>query len=355
MNWPTTALFVAARMTAPDGRCKTLDAAADGYVRAEACVCIGLRCGVACACAHSLLCRSAAGLDTLQTQGRYYRQPAYPRRYGAPGHRCAWQCCEPGRPVQQPYGAQRALPAAGVPRSAHALHRTASPSAAHLEPFQEAQVMWAAFRESCLEPGLAASLELHGTGTALGDPIELGALAAVQGARGPGTRPGAAACCKLPGRVAAECGILVLHGNYSTLHDRVQPVLGAFPLELAAAKSHGGHAETGAGAVGLDAAVARLQTMQQQPIAHLRAMNAHVCEALDSSAATLWAAPRSAAPAAAGDIISGISAFAFQGTNAHAVLCSTSAAMRRAGADKHPQLGHTQQVHPCALLHLPSR
>ena len=55
--------------------------------------------------------------------------------------------------------------------------------------------MWAAFRESCLEPGLAASLELHGTGTALGDPIELGALAAVQGARGPGDT--AWRCCML--------------------------------------------------------------------------------------------------------------------------------------------------------------
>lgn len=32
----TTAMFQKAGMLAPDGRCKTLDAAADGYVRAEA-------------------------------------------------------------------------------------------------------------------------------------------------------------------------------------------------------------------------------------------------------------------------------------------------------------------------------
>lgn len=50
MNWPTTAMFAAAGMTAQDGRCTALDAAADGYVRAEACVCIALRCAFPCDC-----------------------------------------------------------------------------------------------------------------------------------------------------------------------------------------------------------------------------------------------------------------------------------------------------------------
>lgn len=43
MNWETSAMFVAAGMTAADGRCKALDDAADGYVRSEACVALKLR------------------------------------------------------------------------------------------------------------------------------------------------------------------------------------------------------------------------------------------------------------------------------------------------------------------------
>ena len=43
MNWETSFMFVSAGMTAADGRCKTLDAAGDGYVRSEACVAVLFR------------------------------------------------------------------------------------------------------------------------------------------------------------------------------------------------------------------------------------------------------------------------------------------------------------------------
>lgn len=102
------------------------------------------------------------------------------------------------------------------------------------------------------------------------------------------------------------------------------PLPGALPLELAAAKSRGGHAETGAGGVGLSAAVMRLTQTWQPPMAHLRSVNAHVCEAMGSQKAALWCAPREAAAGSAGDHVACISAFAFQGTNAHAVLRCTS-------------------------------
>lgn len=43
MNWETSSMFVGAAMTSADGRCKTLDSAADGYVRSEACAALKLR------------------------------------------------------------------------------------------------------------------------------------------------------------------------------------------------------------------------------------------------------------------------------------------------------------------------
>ena len=64
MNWETSFMFVGAGMTAPDGRCKTLDASADGYVRSEACVAILFRCnnfGTSC---WTCCLRCLAGMST---------------------------------------------------------------------------------------------------------------------------------------------------------------------------------------------------------------------------------------------------------------------------------------------------
>lgn len=40
-------------------------------------------------------------------------------------------------------------------------------------------VMWAALNSGGIAPKLVAGLEMHGTGTPLGDPIEMGAACAV--------------------------------------------------------------------------------------------------------------------------------------------------------------------------------
>ena len=72
---------------------------------------------------------------------------------------------------------------------------------------------------------------LHGTGTPLGDPIEMGAIQAVLLAKGRGE---------------------------------------ASPLSLAAHKSSAGHAEAGAGLVGLACATLALEAAQTPSILHLR-------------------------------------------------------------------------------------
>lgn len=72
---------------------------------------------------------------------------------------------------------------------------------------------------------------LHGTGTPLGDPIEMGAVQAV----------------------------LLVKGRD-----------GSSPLSLAAHKSSAGHAEAGAGLVGLACATLALEAAQLPHILHLR-------------------------------------------------------------------------------------
>ena len=124
-------------------------------------------------------------------------------------------------------------------------------------------------------------------GTALGDPIEVGALAAVINA------PSTAA------------------------------------VELSAAKSLVGHSEPAAGALGLMRVVSRLEKQQRAAIMHLRTLNPYVGTALEDSSTT-FAAGRQQGPgitASRGAWHSGASAFAFQGTNAHAIVGSRSVAL----------------------------
>nr|WP_275408421.1 type I polyketide synthase [Streptomyces sp. SID9727] len=117
--------FTQAGMLAPDGRCKTFDAAADGYVRGEGCGVVVLR-------------RQG---DALAADDRI-----------------------------------RAL----VQGSAVSSDGRSSTLTAPNGTAQEA-VLRAALAASGLTAGQVGYVEAHGTGTRLGDPIEMGALRAVYG------------------------------------------------------------------------------------------------------------------------------------------------------------------------------
>jgi acyl transferase domain-containing protein/acyl carrier protein len=125
--------FSRARMLAKDGRCKTFDAAADGYGRGEGC-------GV-------VVCKR---LRDAQAEG------------------------------------DRIL---AVIRGADVNHDGRSGGlTAPSGPAQEA-VMRQALHEAGVDPGLIGYVEAHGTGTALGDPIEVRALTSVLQAGRAADRP----------------------------------------------------------------------------------------------------------------------------------------------------------------------
>ena len=121
----STQIFAKAGMLSPDGRCKTFDAAADGYVRGEGCAMVVLK---------RLSDAEAAG-DRIWAVVR-------------------------GSAVNQD-GASAGLT---VPSG----------------PAQE-RVIGEALRRAGLEPSEVDYLEAHGTGTELGDPVEAHAAAAAYG------------------------------------------------------------------------------------------------------------------------------------------------------------------------------
>ena len=335
----TIGMLTSAAMLAPDGRCKTLDAAADGWVGGGA--------GSARACAA----RETAALLAAGCTGQSPKKEA---------HGCA---CSPPIPSSCSFvrgeacvtlglsarpldacggGASGSTPQCATVVAGAAVNQDGRSSSltAPNGPSQQA-VIRLALADAGLAPGGVATLEMHGTGggrfdgggarlqpvpglgkqlgfkswrvfldthpsspvpptgTALGDPIEVGAALAVFGSPAPHEQPGA--------------------------QRQIGPT-----LELSAAKSTLGHAEPAAGAVGILRALFRLHSGTATGVLHLTAVTPYIASSLEQlqqggGALAVWM-PRG--PSAAGSPggssawqgAAGISGFAFQGTNAHIVL-----------------------------------
>ena len=216
-----TITLAQAHMLAGDGRCKTFSQSADGFVRSEGCGMLVLK-----------------RLSDAQADGNHIL---------------------------------------GLIRGSAINHDGRSSGlTAPNGPSQEA-VIKAALTQAGLRPEDLSYVETHGTGTVLGDAIELGALGAVFGAK-------------------SEAGLELMIGSV---------------------KTNIGHLEAAAGAAGV---IKVLLALQHESIpAHLHVSEGHENDALQRSLlkvplrSTPW-------PVTRRPRVAGISSFGFSGTNAHIVL-----------------------------------
>lgn len=221
--------FSKARMLSPDGRCKTYDASADGYARGE-----------------------GGGLVVLKRLSDALRD----------GDRVI-----------------------GLIRGS-AVNQD-GPSGGLTVPNGPAQtrVIRQALAFAQVRPAQVGYLEAHGTGTALGDPIEMRALCSA----------------------------------YAEGRDPTRPLL------VGSVKTNIGHLESAAGIAGLIKALLVLERGQVPPHLHFRNPTPHIA----------WAdipvqVPTHLQDWAEGERFAGVSAFSFSGTNAHLVLSSAPVAPPRA-------------------------
>jgi len=129
----------------------------------------------------------------------------------------------------------------------------------------------AALREAQMSPMEVDCFECHGTGTALGDPIEVGAFRRIYNA-----------------------------------HKR------SHTLAVTTSKTNYGHAEGGAGAVGFIKCLLQVMRAEASPNLHLREFNGHIDhEAFPAQFLT------EAGPMHFDTAYSGVSSFGFGGTNSH--------------------------------------
>ena len=217
-------IFIAlsrSRMLSPDGRCRTFDAGADGFARGEGCGVVVLK----------LLRDAEADGDRILAVIR-------------------------GSAVNQD-GASSGLTAPNGP--------------------QQEAVIREALARAGVAPRLVSYIEAHGTGTQLGDPLEMQALGAVFGA------------------------------------DRN----GVPPLLVGSVKTNVGHLEAAAGVTGLIKLVLALQHREIPPHLNFSTPSPHIpwndIPVQIPTARTEWQAIE-------GRRIAGVSSFGFSGTNAHVVV-----------------------------------
>jgi acyl transferase domain-containing protein len=214
--------FSKANMLSTDGRCKTFDARADGYGRGEGCGVLVLK-----------------RLSDAQRDGN------------------AILALLRGSAVNQD-GASGGLT---VPSG----------------PSQEA-VIRTALQRSGVDPAEVSYIEAHGTGTPLGDPIEIGAL------------------CNVLGTAQRER-----------------------PFHIGSVKTNIGHLEAGAGIASAIKVVLALQHQQLPPSLHIRQLNPLI--PWQELPIRVVQAPMPWEPARPdGPRLAGISSFGFSGTNVHVVF-----------------------------------
>ncbi|MGC2744244.1 MAG: beta-ketoacyl synthase N-terminal-like domain-containing protein, partial [Candidatus Angelobacter sp.] len=216
-----TVSFCKTRMLSPTGRCKTFDARADGYVRGEGCGIVVLK----------KLSDAIRDKDNILAviRGSAVNQDGRSSSLTAPNG------------LAQQALVRQALQVAGI------------------------------------RPSEVDYIEAHGTGTALGDPIELEALGKVLG----------------EGR-DADC-----------------------PFLVGSVKTNIGHLESAAGIAGLIKVILSLQNREIPPHLHLKQVNPRI--SLSSSKASI---PTSLTPWSRNGKarVAGVSSFGFVGTNAHVVI-----------------------------------
>lgn len=211
-------------MMAPDGRCKTFDSRADGFVRGEGCGMLVLK----------RLSDAIKAGDHIQAviRGSAVNQDGRSSGLTVPNGR-----------------AQQA-------------------------------VIRAALKDAGIAPARVSYVETHGTGTSLGDPIEIEAVGAALG----------------EGRSASQ------------------------PLTIGSVKTNIGHLESASGVAGVIKTILALQHREFPPHLHLHERSPRIpwpnfpIEIPDQP--TPWTAPE-------GGRIAGISSFGFSGTNAHIILEET--------------------------------